>query len=388
MEEFNPWWKRESDKDIEEFNSLKYKYYPSWLNEISLNEFGLNFILGFRKTGKTTGIKLLIRKLLHSCDPFSIFFFRVDILDDYKELYEILKDYWKFKKEKGIKRCFIFLDEVTLLENWWRAVKVFIDEFKPREAVFVLSGSVSMFFYGKAETFSGRKGKGKIINVLPLSFHEYFGLFKKPVLDSTLSEIFSSYLKTGGFLGVLNKKIEEEDIILGIKNDLRLANKSINIGKVILGKVLEKAPSPYSYHTIAKDAGISVKTAIEFLELFEEMFLLKEILYKGLDNKIHERKEKKYIVRDSFIAKSISFWTGKELKKDFLYEWIVQEHLLRKFGEIYYFKNSYEIDCIAGDLKIEVKAGKPHRKYPKSVRVLEEQEIPRFLVELFSKRRS
>jgi hypothetical protein len=34
-------------------------------------------------------------------------------------------------------------------------------------------------------------------------------------------------------------------------------------------------------------------------------------------------------------------------------------------------------------LKVEVKAGKPHRKYPKNVIVLEEEDIPRFLVELY-----
>ncbi len=385
MEEFNPWWRGEEDKDIEEFNSLEYKYYPRWLDQVSLRGFSLNFVLGFRKTGKTMGIKLLINELLKSHSPFSIFFFRVDILDDYRELYEVLKSYWKFKEERRIKECFIFLDEVTLLENWWRAVKVFIDEYKPKEAVFVLSGSASMFFHGKAETFSGRRGSGKIVNVLPLSFHEYFSLFKKPALASTLSEAFASYLKTGGFLGVLNKKVSEEDIILGIKNDLRLVRKSVNIGKAILGSVLEKAPSPYSYHTLARDLGISVKTVIEFLELFEEMFLLKGIFHQGLDGKVRERKEKKFIVRDPFLTRSISIWTGKELKKDFLYEWIVQEHLLRKFGEVYYYRNKYEIDCIAGSLKVEVKAGKPHRRYPKGVTILEEEDIPWFLVRLFTR---
>ena len=39
---------------------------------------------------------------------------------------------------------------------------------------------------------------------------------------------------------------------------------------------------------------------------------------------------------------------------------IVQAHLYRKFCEIYYYRNKYEIDCIAGNLKVEVKAGKPY----------------------------
>ncbi len=73
---------------------------------------------------------------------------------------------------------------------------------------------------------------------------------------------------------------------------------------------------------------------------------------------------------------------GKGNEKRFSLEWIVQEHLFRKFGEIYYYRNRYEIDCIAGDLKVEVKAGKPHRRYPKGVRVLGEEDLPWFLIEL------
>jgi len=52
--------------------------------------------------------------------------------------------------------------------------------------------------------------------------------------------------------------------------------------------------------------------------------------------------------------------------------------LYRKFSEIYYFKNRYEIDCIAGELKVEVEAGKPHRKYPRNVITLGKEGIPEF----------
>ena len=54
----------------------------------------------------------------------------------------------------------------------------------------------------------------------------------------------------------------------------------------------------------------------------------------------------------------------------------------RKFSEIYYFKNRYEIDCIAGELKVEVKAGKPHGKYPCNVITLEKEDIPELLIKL------
>ncbi|MCX8182619.1 MAG: hypothetical protein N3D12_05825 [Candidatus Methanomethyliaceae archaeon] len=40
------------------------------------------------------------------------------------------------------------------------------------------------------------------------------------------------------------------------------------------------------------------------------------------------------------------------------------------------------MDCIADDLRIEVKVGKPHRRYPKSVLILDEENIASFLTSL------
>jgi len=62
-----------------------------------------------------------------------------------------------------------------------------------------------------------------------------------------------------------------------------------------------------------------------------------------------------------------------------LYEWIVQSHLKRKFGEIYYYRNSYEIYIIASNLKIEIKSKRAHKNYPKDVITLYENNLPLFL---------
>jgi len=100
----------------------------------------------------------------------------------------------------------------------------------------------------------------------------------------------------------------------------------------------------------------------------------------GMDGKIYMRKEKKIIVSDPFLARALGIWSRIDIRKDFLYEWMVQEHLYRRFDEVYYYRNRYEIDCIAGNLKIEVKAGKPHRRYPRGVMILGEDDIPQFLM--------
>ena len=384
LEELNPWWIGEKDKDLEELENLKYSIYPRWIDKLSLNPFSLNFIIGLRRVGKTIGIKLLIEKLLRKIKkPFSIFYFSCDILESYRDLLEIIEEYRKIKKRKGIKMSFIFLDEITLLEDWWRAIKFAIDRHWFDNDVLVLSGSSSLLIKQHIETFSGRKGKGKIVEVHPLNFFEYYSLFFKEFFQRKGKEIFENYLETGGFLAALNERVTDYEYISIIKADIKKIERSTDIARDIMRSIFLKAPNAFSYHSIAKDSGLSVNTVREYIEIFKNMFLLAEVNYIGLDGKVYPRKEKKFVIRDPFLVRALALWTKTDLKKDFLYEWVVQEHLLRKFGEVYYFKNSYEIDCIAGDLKIEVKAGKPHRKYPKGVRVLEEQEIPMFLIKLF-----
>lgn len=93
-----------------------------------------------------------------------------------------------------------------------------------------------------------------------------------------------------------------------------------------------------------------------------------------------EREENFY--SRPFLTKTFSAITSAEIKKDFLYEWIVQEHLLRKYGEIFYWRNKYEIDVTVDGQRIEVKAGKPHRSYPRNVMILDEEKIPKFLLKL------
>jgi len=135
---------------------------------------------------------------------------------------------------------------------------------------------------------------------------------------------------------------------------------------------------------VASDIGVSYKTVAEYLERFEDLFVLK-LVYWRENGKISFRKEKKILFRDPFILHVLSFWTREKFLEAALYENIVQEHLLRRFGEIYYYRDAFEIDCIAGDLKVEVKAGKPYRKYPRNVIILGKEDLPEFLLKLEKK---
>ena len=385
----NPWWENkeweEQDKNLVEFREMKIRWVPRWIEQISFKPFSLNFIAGPRQVGKTTGLKLLIKNLLKGRNEFSVFYLDLEIFKDLAELREAIEEYFKLREKKSVKNSVIILDEVTSLKEWQRIIKFYIDTGKFSNDVIIATGSSTLKVLKCPESFPGRRGYGKDIEVLPLSFKEFLEVnnlltkhleFKK----SELAEYFNLYMERGGYPKSVNNINISKDLISSIESEIERVGKSSLTLKRIISAIYEMVPSPFSYNAVGNKIGVSNKTVEDYLKDLKNMMVAEIVFFK--EKTVNFRKEKKVFFRDPFLAKCLASWCNKELRKDFLYEWVVQEHLLRKFGEIYYYRNSYEIDCIAGNQKVEVKAGKPHRKYPKNVVVLEEQNIPEFLLNL------
>jgi predicted AAA+ superfamily ATPase len=377
IRKLNPWWDEKEDFHIKKWKEMKIRWIPKWISSISLLPFSLNFVFGPRQTGKT------------------IFYFDLTLLTDLESFKKVIDEYLKIKKREKIDSSFIFLDEVTSLENWWKVIKAYIDMGVFENDVITVTASSSIKLKGQVELFPGRRGKGKDILVLPLSFREFLEVFGIKIetsgniekdMDSAIKkedeikEFFKMYLEKGGFPISINEDSAEFQIISAIESEILRVGKSLELMKGILASIIKKAPSPLSFSTIGSDVGISYKTAQEYLEVAKNLFIIDFAYYK--EKNIVWRKERKFFFLDSFLAKSISIWTNEKYLESALYEWLVQSHLLRKFGNVYYYRNSFEIDCIANDLKIEVKAGKPHRRYPKNVMILDENNLPIFLAVL------
>lgn len=384
----NPWWKGDGwedvDQDLRRYRDMNVRWVPSWIGDISIRPFSLNFIFGPRQIGKTTGVKLWIAGLLKSgFKPESVFYFNCDFLADMKDLMRVLEFYMRFRVEKGVKRSVIVLDEVTSVEYWWKPIKGYIDLGLFENDVIVALGSASFRIRRFAESFPGRRGNGVDIAALPLSFGKFMEVHGLGGEYLEAEAMFTRYTETGGFPRSINRDGRFlEDFVSSVVRDVAKAGRSIRTFLQVMRKIIEKAPSPVGYHTIAGDLGLSHNTVRDYIELMQDMFLLGVAYHMDPSGKVSLRREKKIFLRDPFIATAFASILGVELRRDLLYEWIVQEHMYRRFGEIYYFRNSYEVDCIAGDMKVEVKAGKPHRKYPRSVIVLDEDSLPEFLLKL------
>jgi len=382
----NPWWKEkseiENDEDIKKWKEGKIKWIPSYIDEISLKPFSLNFIFGPRQVGKTTLLKLLIKTLLEKEEKEKIFYFRCDKLADYKELDEVLKAYFEFRKAKNISSSFILLDEVTFPKEWFRTIKYYIDTGELKNDVLVLTGSLSMYLKREVELFPGRRGFGKNIIMLPLSFREFIKIFspelyeKIPKIEKIekeemfkkaylalpffeeIEKLFEKYLKIGGFpLAVKSEGINEEvkDIYWSwLKGDLAKIERSEETFKRVAKAIVEKTPSAISLNSLAKEFEIAThKTVFEYLSIMEKLFVAKIIYYIDLEKEIKSfKKNRKVCFVDPFFFYLFSdICLTKLPNESIIVENVVASHLARRFN-VFYWKNRREIDAVVKEKEL------------------------------------
>jgi predicted AAA+ superfamily ATPase len=396
MHEQNPWWKDgriSEDPDFRRWSESGVKWIPDFLDQLPLQPYSLSFIFGPRQVGKTTSLKLLIERLLRSgVNPKAIFYYRCDKLSDYKELDELLEKYLGLKKAEGVESSYILLDEITFPKEWYRSIKYRIDSGHFSNDVLVLTGSWSMYVKREVETFPGRRGHGKDIIVHPLSFRDFLKVLnpqiyhKIPQLDpelkriketcfktlpwvDELNEAFQKYLECGGFpLSVKSMLTEgkisveaKEAILSSFLSDLAKLRRSEGLAKRIMKAVIEKLPSPLSLNSVAREFEVgSHKTVFYFLELFEKMFLAKNVYFVD-PNKMLEvyRKERKVHLTDPLYYRVFSEWCLTEMpSENALVESVVTTHLSRRF-RVGYWRNRTEIDVVLQEigLGLEIKWG-------------------------------
>lgn len=390
----NPWWKGKDkivqDEDYQKWKEKKHRWVPGLIEEIKMTPYSLHFILGPRQVGKTTFLKLLVKKLLNSgVKEESIFYFRCDELSDFKELGEVLSSYLDLRKRLSIENSYILLDEITFPREWYRSIKSLIDTGAVKNDVLVLTGSTSLLVRKEVETFPGRRGDGKDFIMLPLSFRGFIEVVDAelhsklpsiknlgedeirektatclPFLDE-LNELLEKYMSCGGFpLSVesfLTKGRVEQSVhdayLAWLKNDVTKIGRSVEIARSILKVLLTKTPSPLSWESIAKEIEIkSPKTASAYIHLLNSLFVALTLYHIDLSSgNINFGKNKKIHFLDPLFYPMFSRWCLTELKdpEPMIAEAIVASHIARfsprggELGEnVFYWRNRKEVDVV------------------------------------------
>ena len=370
----NPWWKAGNWKN--EDNDFKKIDYILKRKKIEIKKGEIYLLRGVKRSGKTVYTKLIIEDLTEEVDGKKIIYISCD-RHNLREIKNIVNDFVKrFAGEV------VVFDEITYHNNWNILLKELAET---TDLTIIATGSNPVKIRGKKERLPGRKVEGNEYFLNPLSFREYVNNIvdlkndienpdlKKfvnkirnfdsfftvtpnikemiPYFDD-LEPIFYSYLISGGFpdaileylkKGRINERTYEMMIrlFLGV---LSKANKSEEIGRQIMEKILNSMGSRLDFITIAEDVGIHHNTVREYIELLENSRIIYLLPAWDINKKRYAlRKQKKIIFQSSLIPQALhQYITGCSYDDtlDFvdknienIVEHTVSSHIIQSFEE-------------------------------------------------------
>ena len=350
--QYNPWW--ENDFDIKGIHNR-----PAIITQMekSLSNKSIVIITGLRRIGKTTAIKLFIKKLLEkNINPKHIFYIS---LDDYSlrklSISEIITEYRKIHKLSLETKIFLFLDEITYKPDPHIQLKNLYDNQNVK--IYTSSSSASLLNDKKA-LLTGRE---TVIEINPLDFHEFLEFKNIKIKKSEqylIDPFFEEFLQTGGipeyvlsndreYLTTLVDDIIQKDII-SFHNI-----KTPNIIKDFFILLMERSGKQLSINKVANILNISPDTAKRYLALFAETYLIYLVPRYGKTNETILSPKKVYASDIGIRAAFTGFRDKGSLFENYIYLKIKHKK------PSYIYKDGLEIDFFTEDkILIESKYNK------------------------------
>lgn len=177
---FNPWWRspgwETEDPHLRRLEASPVRLPAPQVSEIDLDVPAVHVLRGPRQAGKSTDLKLLVRRALEAgTKPRQVVYLSVDLLEDQppSALVESVNRALELSGGRG-NSWLILLDEVTAAERWQTAVKALWDEGRiDRDVVVCTGSSAADLAEGSAERLPGRRGRGRDFLVLPQGFSSF-----------------------------------------------------------------------------------------------------------------------------------------------------------------------------------------------------------------------
>lgn len=320
----------------------------------------ISVLTGMRRSGKTT----IVKQLLKEIDSENKRYIDLERLDQ-RELFSqsnyenIIRDL----ENSGInlkKKIFLAFDEIQLMPSIASVLKYFYDHYNIK---IIATGSSSYYLKDLfSESLAGRK---KIFELFPLDFGEYLD-FKnvsykqgeswqnKKFNKSTyrrLRHYYEEYIEYGGFPevalseSVALKKDILSDIISSYVNidikflsDFRKGQDIYNLIKLLSARVGTRL----DYSKLSRASGLSRPTVLDYLDLFEQTYLIKRVsvIIKSPEKEIV--KAKKLYFLDNGLAGILSDLSSGAKFENAIFNQLVAQAEVRYYSR----KNGREIDFI------------------------------------------
>lgn len=304
------------------------------INEIEINISFASIISGVRRSGKSTLLRQMMKKLksfyyLNFEDPRAINF----EVDDFQKLDDI------FREEYG-SSDYYFFDEIQNVQKWELFVRTLLDKDKR----IVITGSNASLL--SKELGTRLTGRHLSYELFPFSYVEFLNLTnKKPNLIS-----FQDYFIKGGFPEYL--KFGKMQILQELLNDILMRDiavryniRSIKTLKEMALYLITNVGKEFSYNSLKKIFNLgSTNTVIDFVSYFEDSYLLFTVPKFDYSLKKQLVNPKKVYSIDNGLsnANSASFLEDKGK----MLENAVFIGLRKKYKELFYFQEKNECDFV------------------------------------------
>jgi len=351
----NPWWSSkgviEEDNLILEFESQKYRYIHPLIKNFPQTTDAVITLRGPRRVGKSTLIRLIIKKLLteQKIPKEAVFFFPCDRVRDFNDLFDVIKNYLDFARPRTGSRLFIFLDEISFVTDWQKAIKEMVDAGLLKKTLVLLTGSSILDLKYGSEFLAGRRGQISPADIFyyPLSFKDFVNLIDPEVLINIdplalsyqlpkLQKLYHDFLITGGFPKTINEyftleRIENssyETFLAWFENDLHKTGRSEIRAYELVNNIIRTLTTPVSFTALARDSAFSSHFAVqEYTEIMEKMFILFPLNTFLIGEKRPDpKKNKKIYFSDPFIFNALYLKTQEQMENPFLQSQKIIEH--------------------------------------------------------------
>lgn len=373
---YNNWWvdpaNIQMDQHLLAIQNKPYRFTPDLVQQISLDPGNISIIRGPRQVGKTTTLKMIIEHLLQKKIPEkSIFYLSCESLASFKELQSILIGYLENQKEKP---CYLFLDEISFVPEWQRAILALANMGLTKNASLLLTGSNARDLKQSAERLPGRRGEGGDYQLFPLSLQELQKL--ACFQHHSPAKLLEIYFQIGGFPLAIADYVEKGQVrdttyeiyrnwIIGDASRYHLQQETL---KQILFRIAETLTSRLTWPKLIENSPIrSHETALQYVEHLQDAFLCHIHYCYDAEQKgpSFQKARKIYFIDPMLYALAWSWregiinihqWAEKKLMESefrgHLFEAVVINHLSRLHPATYFWyssKQKKEVDLLIKD---------------------------------------
>jgi uncharacterized protein len=347
----SPWWSdpdwEQDDRSLRRVRSAGFSFRHLSAGPVGPQDLPpgqISIVRGPRQVGKTTELKLLARDLIASgIPPRSIAYCPCDDILHFRELMELIRAFVNTLRVQD-RSGYLFLDEITAVKDWAKAVKSLADGGELERVYLLLTGSSAVEIKRGYERMPGRRAGGFDRAFLPMGFGDFCRAFGPPPFQGSLMEVIAdesvftlfeveattqkarylhlldAYLSWGGFPMVVTELIQGRPVeaeVLGVYRSVLFSEfekqrRSVPLLMGLMRKLHSVLGVPVSYNALTQDTGCRSNAVVQdYLSIFSAAFLGFEVPCIDL---VHRRpfpkREKKFYAVDPILWKIIGEHAG------------------------------------------------------------------------------